>query len=523
MIRPKGMEGRCDCSPWQKMKEQIQALYERVTQLGYKDTELENDISDIDDEIAQIAETLAEKVDIEQGSLNEGLYLKVVEGKVTPSPVDIPEGGAVMASIIVGDWEEGEELSIGVYERSGGRYQTRFYKKIAAMADAPRYIFKWVSGSITATISEGEWTDELPMTLGYATEATATNYNMPGAGWYIYVTRTYYEDPIVLGVSATALGEIDLIYQEADQSTAATVGILSDSEIYQIIRSEIQGFADTGLYNVNVGSWNAYKYIQVNDWGGLQYVDISIPEPTPAGAPDILTSMANVDAISPMGGTAIQYNPADLINDGLLSLASTASGSIDEPDGYLDVDVSLTKYATADPPYITAELSITPSVVTDTDSILTYDVVSAGDDEGMTLTIHNLRGFAEDNGMFEVSSVSNLKLYYGSQYNQWTGYGVEVGYIEIPDEDITSVWAFDGSIYVSVAHSALYYLIGETVKVRGSNWYTWAMTASADIVINMKKAPEDMRGSLLENVKGIAADVCSVFSYQAHNISSFGV
>ena len=56
-IRPKGLPD-CDCSPWQKVKEQIQALYERVTQLGQKDNELQEeldrcgeDVIDLDDRV----------------------------------------------------------------------------------------------------------------------------------------------------------------------------------------------------------------------------------------------------------------------------------------------------------------------------------------------------------------------------------------------------------------------------------------------------------------------------------------
>ena len=53
MIRPKDLSD-CDCSPWQKLKQQIQALYEAVTQLGYKNTEQDGEIAGLDGRVSAL-------------------------------------------------------------------------------------------------------------------------------------------------------------------------------------------------------------------------------------------------------------------------------------------------------------------------------------------------------------------------------------------------------------------------------------------------------------------------------------
>lgn len=132
MIKPKGIPGeRCGCSPWEKIKEQIQALYERVTQLGQRDNELQDeldqcglDVIDLDDRVTALEERPASAVwgditgDLEdQTDLMTELGTKAATADLagvafTGDYDDLIDKPTIPAAPVQSDWNENDSGSL---------------------------------------------------------------------------------------------------------------------------------------------------------------------------------------------------------------------------------------------------------------------------------------------------------------------------------------------------------------------------------------------------------------------------
>ena len=124
MIRPKDLSD-CDCSPWQKLKQQIQALYEAVTQLGYKNTEQDGEIAGLDLRVTALedAPVVVPEWGAITGDLEDQTDLKdALDGKADASSLasvalsgdydDLSNKPTIPDAQVQADWNEADTTAV---------------------------------------------------------------------------------------------------------------------------------------------------------------------------------------------------------------------------------------------------------------------------------------------------------------------------------------------------------------------------------------------------------------------------